>query len=278
MGSSGRGDLYERYGPRRSQGARFEASSVADLYRYRPPYSDEVFELLEGLVRDRTRLVLDAGAGPGKIARELVARSLRVDAVDASAEMIRVGRTLTNGDHPSLRWIHGAIEQAPLTPGYGLAVAGASFHWFDANRVLARLREVLHPEALLAVIDGDGAWKAPWAEAEQAVMIEFVARMEGKRPEWRKVDLGEIRLLEHARFELQGHRVTAPAPFRQRVDDYIACQHSRATFTLPVMGPELARQFDNALREALKPHADSGWVTFDRRTRIEWGRPREDPT
>jgi SAM-dependent methyltransferase len=277
MDDPGRADLYERYAPRRSLGARFDSSSVAELYRHRPPYSDEVYRVLEDLVRDCPRVVLDAGAGPGKIARELAARGLAVDAVDASVEMIRVGRALPNGDHPALRWIHGTIEEAPLPPGYGLAVAGASFHWFDAETVLTRLGELLHPAAQVALIDGDGAWRAPWAEAERDVMIDFVARMDGCRPQWQEVDLDEIHLLDHARFELHGERVTAPSPFRQRVDDYIACQHSRATFTLEAMGSELAREFDAALSEVLTPHADAGWIRFDRRTRIEWGRPRDAP-
>ena len=51
-------------------------------------------------------------------------------------------------------------------------------------------------------------------------------------------------MLDHPRFELEGRCVTEAAPFRQRVDDYIACQHSRASFAPDVMGPELAREFD----------------------------------
>ena len=34
------------------------------------------------------------------------------------------------------------------------------------------------------------------------------------------------------------------------------------------------REFDDALRETLMPHADAGWIRFSHRTRIEWGRPR----
>ena len=30
---------------------------------------------------------------------------------------------------------------------------------------------------------------------------------------------------------------------------------------------------DDALREVLTPHAKDGWLSYDVRTRVEWGRP-----
>jgi SAM-dependent methyltransferase len=254
-------------------GQRFGAQSVAELYRFRPPYSEEVFTLLRELRADRTPVVLDAGCGPGKIARALALEVERVDAVDVSAAMIEVGRSLPNGDHPALHWLCSSIEEAPLRPPYGLAVAGASFHWFAADRTLELLADVLEPGALFIVLAGDGAWKAPWADAEQEVMIEFVTQMEGERPTWHPSDIEETRLLDSEGFELRGHRVTAPDPFEQSVDDYVACQHSRATLTLEAMGAELASEFDAALAKVLAPHARNGLLTYDRRTRVEWGVP-----
>ena len=268
---SDRQDEYSQTRLRRELGARFEAASVAALYRHRPAYSQEVYALVENLAGGRGHRVLDCGAGTGKIARNLVARGFEVDAVDPSAEMIRTGRGLPHGEDPKLRWIESPMEEVALPGGYALAVAGASFHWFDADRVLPRLCDLLEPEAFLAVIDGDGAWQSPWANAEEAVMIDFVTRMQGSRPVWHRVDIEDARTLEHPLFELHGERVTAPAAVRQTVEDYIACQHSRATFTHEVMGSELADAFDAALRGVLEDHADSGWLRYACRTRIEWG-------
>ena len=273
MKQSGTTDVYSRYAPRRALGARFEAASVAELYRYRPPYSDEVYTVLESLLEGRPTRVLDAGAGPGKIARELVGRGYAVDAVDASEEMIRVGRAAPGGDDPKLRWIHSKLEEADLHPGYGLAVAGASFHWFDADCVLPLLAEALDAQAVLAVVDGDGAKSPPWEEAEHEIMMDFVSRLEGRRVEWPLDDWSDVRLLDHPNFQMLGCLTTEPASFRQRIDDYIACQHSRASFAPDAMGPRLAQEFDSALHAILTPHAEDGWVRYDRRTRIEWGRP-----
>lgn len=270
-----RQDRYSQYGPRRSLGTRFEAASVAELYRHRPPYSEEVYRLLQGLLPGPGSRVLDIGAGTGKIARELAARGFEVDALDPSAEMIREGRGLPGGKDPRLHWIEGRIEEAELTGDYLLAVAAASFHWLDADGVLPRLHGLLRSGGLLAVVDGDGAWRAPWADAEEAVMIDFVTRIQGRRPEWVRVEIEDDRLLEHPLFEPRGEHVTDPTPVRQRLEDYIACQHSRATFTHEAMGPELAVAFDADLRGVLSAHADdSGWIRYSTRTRIEWGIPR----
>lgn len=57
----------------------------------------------------------------------------RVDAVDPSAEMIAVGRAAPGGDAANLRWIEARLEDVALDPRYGLATAGASFHWMDPD-------------------------------------------------------------------------------------------------------------------------------------------------
>jgi 2-polyprenyl-3-methyl-5-hydroxy-6-metoxy-1,4-benzoquinol methylase len=64
---------------RRENGVRFAEHRIIENYRYRPPYSDEVFDALLGLIRDEPRAVLDAGCGPGKIARVLANSVARVD-------------------------------------------------------------------------------------------------------------------------------------------------------------------------------------------------------
>ena len=129
-----RTDDYTTYAARRGMGQRFSARSVAEFYRFRPPYSEEVFSILHDLRCNQTPVVLDAGCGPGKIARVLAPMVERVDAVDPSASMLDVGRSLPNGAQPNIQWVRGTIEEAPLCPPYGLAVAGASFHWFAADR------------------------------------------------------------------------------------------------------------------------------------------------
>ena len=84
-------------GKREELAAVFGQPGVADAYQHRPPYPDEVFDLLERLIADRPRAVLDIGAGEGALARPLASRVDHVDAVDASAAMIEAGRRRPGG-------------------------------------------------------------------------------------------------------------------------------------------------------------------------------------
>jgi SAM-dependent methyltransferase len=267
-------DNYLAYAARRGMGTRFDSHSVAALYRHRAPYSDEVFSVLRELLGDRTPVVLDAGCGPGTLARTIALDVERVDAVDVSSAMLETGRSQPGGDHPAIQWICGPIEDAPLHPPYGLAVAGASFHWFAAERVLTRLAEILEPGAFLVLLNGDAPWKPPWADAERDVMIEFMTRMNGRRPDWQSPDLERRRLLDVPDFVFKGRRLTEAVPYSQNVADYVACQHSRATFTPEAMGLELALEFDEALAAALAPYVRDEVLEYDRRTLLEWGHAR----
>ena len=90
--------------------AQFADRSVVAAYRHRPPYPAEVFEVLAGLIAATpytTRAVLDAGCGTGDVARNLVSRVDRLDAVDPSAAMLEAGRPLPGrrggrGPHPAV--------------------------------------------------------------------------------------------------------------------------------------------------------------------------------
>jgi SAM-dependent methyltransferase len=100
-------------------------------YRYRPEPPAQTFAILEGLITDEPRVVLDIGCGTGFLARPLAPRVDRLDAIDMSPTMIGEGKRLPGGDDPRLRWIVGRIEDAPLDPPYALATAGDALTWMD---------------------------------------------------------------------------------------------------------------------------------------------------
>jgi predicted TPR repeat methyltransferase len=89
--------------------AWFDEPSVVERYHLRPPYPKETFELLASLAVGSPRAVLDAGCGPGDLARGLAPHVDRVDAVNISAAMIARGQALPD---EKIRWIHSAIEDA----------------------------------------------------------------------------------------------------------------------------------------------------------------------
>src|SRR6516162_463504 len=90
-------DMGYRPADRGQLAAIFGHAGVADAYQYRPPYPPEVFDILERIIADRPRRVLDIGAGDGALARPLARRVDHVDALDISAAMVEAGRRRPGG-------------------------------------------------------------------------------------------------------------------------------------------------------------------------------------
>ena len=258
----------------RAKGRRFSAERMAANYRFRPPYSAEVYATLLELLRGHPRTLLDAGCGTGKITFGLIDQIERTDAVDPSEAMLRVAGSLPGADNPKIRWIHARIEDAPLEPPYGLIVAASSIHWMDLDRTMPRFAEALADGAMLAVLDGDAPVDAPWEREETEFMIDFLAALEGRRSNWWKTVRERFAepVLVHPRFESLGHRITAPVSFSQSIAVYLRCQHSRAAWSEDHLGEKASAEFDAAMTEILSRHARDGILTFNVQTRIEWGR------
>src|SRR5580704_3144522 len=247
---------------------------MAANYLFRPPYPAEVYDTLLELMRGYPRILLDAGCGTGKITLGLIDQIERADAVDPSDAMLRVARSLPGAASAKIRWIHAAIEDAPLDSPYGLIVAASSIHWMDLDVTLPRFADALADGAMLAVLDGDAPVDAPWEREETAFMIDFVAAQEGQRPTWWKTVRERFaeRVLVHPTFEQFGHRITAPVSFSQSIADYLRCQHSRSTWSEDQLGAKASEEFDAAMTAILNRYARDGMLTFDVQTRIEWGR------
>jgi SAM-dependent methyltransferase len=255
-------------------GRRFSDARMAENYRFRPPYPAEVYDTLLELIRGQPQVLLDAGCGTGKITLGLIDQIDRADAVDPSDAILKVARSLPCESNTKIKWIHAAIEDAPLDPPYGLIVAASSIHWMDLERTLPRFADALADGGMLAVLDGDAPVDAPWRRDETEFMIDFLAAREGQRPKWWQT-MREILaepVLVHPRFESLGHRITAPVTFSQSVADYLRCQHSRATWSEDHLGEKASADFDAAMTAILKRYAREGMLTFNVQTRIEWGR------
>jgi SAM-dependent methyltransferase len=247
---------------------------MAENYLFRPPYPPEVRDTLLELLRGHPRVLLDAGCGTGKITLGLIDQIDRADAVDPSDAMLRVARTTPAAASSKIRWVHAAIEDAPLDPPYGLIVAASSIHWMDLDRTLPRFANALADGAMLAVLDGDAPVDAPWELEETVFMIDFLTARDRRRPNWWKTVSQRFAepVLGHPAFEPLGHRITAPVSFSQSIADYLRCQHSRATWSEDHLGEKASAEFDAGLTSILNRHARDGMITFEVRTRIEWGR------
>jgi SAM-dependent methyltransferase len=247
-------------------GAWFEEPSAAGRYGLRPSYPAAVFEQLAQLAGDAPRVILDAGCGPGDLARGLAPLVDRVDAVDRSAAMLEVGRSLPGADLPNLRWARGDIEDVRLEPPYSLIVCGESIHWFDWERALPRFAGLLTVNGLLALVYRD------WLRDEAREALRPVYKRHGANPDF--APLNPIEELERrGLFSKLGHFKTPPQPWRPSLDELIGCHHSQSGFILEKMAdPE---SFDRELVEAAAGfRASDGRYELELVVELTWGRPQ----
>lgn len=118
--------------------------AAVDAYeRTRPDYPDEVLAALEEVLDLRPgRVVVDVGAGTGKLTRRLVETGARVVAVEPVDGM----RTRLREVLPDLDIRAGVAEALPLEPAEAdTIVAAQAFHWFDGEAALAEWHRVLRP-------------------------------------------------------------------------------------------------------------------------------------
>jgi SAM-dependent methyltransferase len=204
---------------------RWQDADAARSYASRPPYPDETFDLLEELLVDEPRHVLDLGCGTGKLARALAPRVARVDAIDLAAEMIEEGRRLPGGDAANLRWHVGRAEDAPFDPPYALIVGGESLHWMDYRVLLPRLARALTPNGVLAIARPEDDAPAPWREA----LVEIIRR-HSTNADHQPFDM--LRAWEDAGlFRLLGGKRTRDVEFAQTVEAFIDAHHAMSTLT-----------------------------------------------
>lgn len=122
---------------------RLSFGAHADEYeRARPAWPEEA---ARWLVPGGARLVVELGAGTGKLTRALAAVAPRVLAVEPDPRMLAVLR-----EH-GLEGVSGSAEAIPLGDGEADAVvAGSCIHWFELEPALREIHRVLRPGGRLA--------------------------------------------------------------------------------------------------------------------------------
>jgi SAM-dependent methyltransferase len=192
---------------------RLTFGAHADEYeRARPAWPEEA---ARWLVPEGSELVVELGAGTGKLTRAVAALGVRVVAVEPDTRMLAVLHAL------GLEGVEGSAEAIPFDAGVADAVvAGSSFHWFELEPALREIHRVLRPEARLGFGWNHRDDRHPTiARMGEAV---YAAQARTRGPRWRSRDWpadiaagGRFRDVEHRLFE---HVHELP---REALDDHL---------------------------------------------------------
>jgi len=248
-------------------GAQFADASVAAAYAKRPPYPDEVFDVLISLLPSGEQRVLELGCGSGDLTLRLAQRVDHIDALEPSTAMLEIARARMPAGPANVRWLQTTAEAFKPEGTYSLVVAAESLHWMEWSTVLGTVDRALDERGVLAIVTERRSSELPWIERAR----ELIARHSTNR-EYRAYDL-IAELHQRGLFRERGrHECTQPS-FVQSADDYVESFHSRNGFSRERMSAESARAFDAALRDLVLAHAPDGVVTAAITATVVWGRP-----
>jgi SAM-dependent methyltransferase len=127
--------------------------TVASEYdRHRPTYPDVLIDRACAAA-DLTRgdRVLEVGCGTGQLTRSLVARDLRVTAVEPGANLIALAERAAGGPG-AVGFVNRRFEDVRLDVAFPAMFSASAFHWVDPDVSWHRAAGSLEPGGLLALI------------------------------------------------------------------------------------------------------------------------------
>ena len=159
----------------RSYGRVF--NQVATEYdRYRPTYPEQLIDLacqVAGL--ERSDQVFEIGCGTGQLTGSLLARGMRVTAIEPGAQLAGLAQQRLHGTG-ELELVNARFEDTRLPHEHFRAVFSASaIHWVDPDVGWQRAADVLVPGGTLALIQYFGLHEPRSADDQQALLSAMTA-------------------------------------------------------------------------------------------------------
>jgi len=163
---------------------------VAEEYdRERRGYPDELIDAAcrTGDLSAGDRVV-EVGCGTGLLTTSLLARGLRVDAVDPGANMIRLARRRV-GEGAAVRFHRGRFEDLTLPDApFSALFSAAAFHWIEPEVGWARAAELLEPGGVIALLQQCDVRKASTVDDWRALhgaLVKVAPEIASRWPELR---------------------------------------------------------------------------------------------
>jgi SAM-dependent methyltransferase len=154
----------------RSYGTVFNAA--ADEYdRNRPAYPDSLVDRACRAAHLRAGdQVFEIGCGTGQLTRSLLARGLRVTALEPGGQLIAIA--MENLKHVGdVTFVNARLEDAQPSSGNYLAVFSASaIHWADPDLSWRKIADLLQPGGVLALIQYVGLREPHSADDQEQLL------------------------------------------------------------------------------------------------------------
>jgi SAM-dependent methyltransferase len=175
----------------RSYGKVFNEIAVA-YDRNRPTYPDALIDQACEVAGcgpgDR---VLEIGCGTGQLTRSLLARGLRVTALEPGDKLIRVAEENLRYAG-AVEFVHARLEDAQL-PGesYEAVFSASAIHWVDPDVGWWKIADALAPDGTLALIQYFGLQERRSADDQEALLSALrthAAEVAATWPTYRDLD------------------------------------------------------------------------------------------
>lgn len=165
---------------------------AAEYDRHRPAYPDHLIDRaceVSGL--EPGSRVLEIGCGTGQLTRSLLARGLRVTAIEPGARLAGLAREGLRGAG-DLDIVNARFEDAELPPGpFRAAFAASAMHWVDPDVGWQRAADALAPGGTLALIQYFGLDEPHGADDQRSllgVMFEVAPEIAESWPRYRDLE------------------------------------------------------------------------------------------
>ena len=150
---------------------------AAEYDRHRPAYPGNLIDQacqVAGIGRGDQ--VLEVGCGSGQLTRALLARGLRVTAVEPGQNLMALARRNLDGAG-AVEFVNAQFEDAPLPYEQFQAVFSASaFHWVDPAVSWQKAADVLVPGGTLALVQYFGL-EEPRSEEDQGAVLAAMRKV-----------------------------------------------------------------------------------------------------
>jgi ubiquinone/menaquinone biosynthesis C-methylase UbiE len=144
---------------------------AAEYDRSRPAYPDELVDRaceVAGIRRGDP--VLEVGCGTGQLTRSLLARGLRVVAVEPGKHLMALAERNLDG-RGEVEFVNARLEDAKLPRGrYRALFSAAAFHWIDPHVSWQKAARLLAPGGTLALIQYCGLENRAGADDQRALL------------------------------------------------------------------------------------------------------------